>query len=118
MSAEKNPLWRLPLAIRQGIGPEITVATMMDKSVYDECKPFLIGSVPIISRAMKSWAAILLSIKLPIRRRARFNWGRWMFLETGDYDCDSIEWGKGAETGGANVAGLCNEVDQSWAKRG
>lgn len=53
MSAEKKPVVAITIGDPAGIGPEITVATMMDKSVYDECKPFLIGSVPIISRAMK-----------------------------------------------------------------
>ena len=51
MSAEKKPVVAITIGDPAGIGPEITVATMMDKSVYDECKPFLIGSVPIISRA-------------------------------------------------------------------
>ncbi|VFS26424.1 4-hydroxythreonine-4-phosphate dehydrogenase [Serratia liquefaciens] len=50
MSAEKKPVVAITIGDPAGIGPEITVATMMDKSVYDECKPFLIGSVPIISR--------------------------------------------------------------------
>ena len=53
MSQEKKPVVAITIGDPAGIGPEITVATMMDKSVYDECKPFLIGSVPIISRAMK-----------------------------------------------------------------
>ena len=44
MSAEKKPVVAITIGDPAGIGPEITVATMMDKSVYDECKPFLIGS--------------------------------------------------------------------------
>lgn len=77
-----------------GIGPEITVATMMDKSVYDECKPFLIGSVPIISRAMKIMGCDFAIHKIAHPQDVCFSWGTLDVLETGDYDCDSIEWGK------------------------
>ncbi len=38
MSAEKKPVVAITIGDPAGIGPEITVATMMDKSVYDECK--------------------------------------------------------------------------------
>ncbi len=38
-------------------------------------------------------------------QEATFSWGTLDVLETGDYDCDGIEWEQGAETGGANVAG-------------
>lgn len=44
MSQEKKPVVALTIGDPAGIGPEISVATMMEKSVYDECKPFLIGS--------------------------------------------------------------------------
>ncbi|STT53819.1 4-hydroxythreonine-4-phosphate dehydrogenase [Klebsiella pneumoniae] len=55
------------------------MATMMDKSVYDECKPFLIGSVPIISRAMKIMGCDFAIHKIAHPQEARFSWGRWMF---------------------------------------
>lgn len=40
MSQEKKPVVALTIGDPAGIGPEISVATMMEKSVYDECKPF------------------------------------------------------------------------------
>ncbi|KMI36366.1 4-hydroxythreonine-4-phosphate dehydrogenase PdxA [Klebsiella pneumoniae] len=94
MSAEKKPVVAITIGDPAGIGPEITVATMMDKSVYDECKPFLIGSVPIISRAMKIMGCDFAIHKIAHPQEARFSWGTLDVLETGDYDCDSIEWGK------------------------
>ena len=104
MSAEKKPVVAITIGDPAGIGPEITVATMMDKSVYDECKPFLIGSVPIISRAMKIMGCDFAIHKIAHPQEARFSWGTLDVLETGDYD---------AEAGGANVAGLCDEVDRT-----
>lgn len=78
MSAEKKPVVAITIGDPAGIGPEITVATMMDKSVYDECKPFLIGSVPIISRAMKIMGCDFAIHKIAHPQEARFSWGRWM----------------------------------------
>ena len=53
MSVDKKPVVAVTIGDPAGIGPEITVATLMDKSVYDEFTPFLIGSVSIIQREMK-----------------------------------------------------------------
>ena len=85
MSAEKKPVVAITIGDPAGIGPEITVATMMDKSVYDECKPFLIGSVPIISRAMKIMGCDFAIHKIAHPQEARFSWGTLDVLETGDY---------------------------------
>lgn len=81
MSAEKKPVVAITIGDPAGIGPEITVATMMDKSVYDECKPFLIGSVPIISRAMKIMGCDFAIHKIAHPQEARFSWGTLDVLE-------------------------------------
>ena len=94
MSTAKKPVVALTIGDPAGIGPEISIATMMDKEVYEECRPFLIGSVPIVRRAMaiKNCDFSLNVITSPAE--AKFTWGTLDVLETGDYDCDSIEWGK------------------------
>ncbi len=75
---------------------------MMDKSVYDECKPFLIGSVPIISRAMKIMGCDFAIHKIAHPQEARFSWGRWM---SGNRRLRLRQHRMGArcEAGGANV---------------
>ena len=94
MSTAKKPVVALAIGDPAGIGPESSIATMMDKEVYEECRPFLIGSVPIVRRAMaiKNCDFSLNVITSPAE--AKFTWGTLDVLETGDYDCDSIEWGK------------------------
>lgn len=94
MSVEKKPVVAITIGDPAGIGPEIAVATMMSKDVYEECRPFLIGSAPIIRRAMaiKNCDFAINAIRQP--SEARFAWGTLDVLETGDYDCASIEWGK------------------------
>lgn len=94
MSQEKKPVVAITIGDPAGIGPEITVATMMDKSVYDECQPFLIGSIPIVARAMKIMGCDFALNKITHPEEALYRWGTIDVMETGDYDCDSIEWGK------------------------
>ena len=55
---------------------------------------FLIGSAPIIVRAMKIMGCDFPINKISHPQEARFNWGTLDVLETGEYDCESIEWGK------------------------
>ena len=97
MSQEKKPVVAITIGDPAGIGPEITVATMMDKSVYDECQPFLIGSIPIVARAMKIMGCDFALNKITHPEEALYRWGTIDVMETGDYDCDSIEWGSWRE---------------------
>lgn len=94
MSVEKKPVVAITIGDPAGIGPEITVATMMNKETYEECRPFLIGSAPIIRRAMaiQHCDFAINIIKHP--SEAKFTWGTLDVLETGDYDYESIVWGK------------------------
>ncbi|MTH46525.1 4-hydroxythreonine-4-phosphate dehydrogenase PdxA [Intestinirhabdus alba] len=94
MTVDKKPVIAVTIGDPAGVGPEISVATLMEKAVYEECRPFLIGSVPIVERAMK-----IQNCHFPIHRishpqQAKFTWGTLDVMETGEYDCDSIEWGK------------------------
>lgn len=94
MAHEQKPVVAVTLGDPAGIGPEITVATLMEKSVYDECHPFLIGSVPIIERALKIHHCDFPIHKISHPREARFRWGTIDVLEPQQYECDSIVWGK------------------------
>lgn len=109
MSVEKKPVVALTIGDPAGIGPEISVATMMNQEVYNECNPFLIGSIPIIQRAMaiKNCSFAINPISHP--SEAKFTWGTIDVLETGDYDCDSVEWGK--------VQKLAGQMSLDYVKR-
>ncbi len=42
-----------------GCGPEITVKALMKQETYDRCRPLIVGSVPMVYRAMKAVGAAL-----------------------------------------------------------
>ncbi|MBQ6435806.1 MAG: 4-hydroxythreonine-4-phosphate dehydrogenase PdxA, partial [Synergistaceae bacterium] len=52
MSTEKfRPVTAITMGDPAGIGPEIVVGTMLDKSIIECCKPFVIGSSAILKKA-------------------------------------------------------------------
>lgn len=94
MSSTRKPVVAVTLGDPAGIGPEICVATMQSEEIYNECKPFLIGSVPIIERAMNINKCDFKVNKISKPSEGKFEFGTIDVLETGPYDCNSIEWGK------------------------
>lgn len=94
MEINFRPITAITMGDPAGIGPEIVVKTMLDKDLYNECKPFIIGTIKILERVIE-----VLNVKLNINKiestsEAKFEYGTMDVLETGDYDCDSIEFGK------------------------
>jgi 4-phospho-D-threonate 3-dehydrogenase / 4-phospho-D-erythronate 3-dehydrogenase len=94
MANVKKPVVAITIGDPAGIGPEITIDTIMEEKVYEESKPFLIGSVDIIKRAMKIKNCDFEINKISKPSEGKYQYGIIDVLETGDYDCDSIEYGK------------------------
>lgn len=97
-----KPVTAVTMGDPAGVGPEIVLKMMMEETLYEECKPFIIGSVPILQRAEK-----VIGLTAPVEYHrisepsdAKFQHGIIDVLETGDYDCDAIEYGKIQELAG------------------
>jgi 4-hydroxythreonine-4-phosphate dehydrogenase len=103
-----------------GIGPEIVIGTMLDQSIHDCCKPFVIGSIAMLEKAAKILNKELKYNKISAPTEAKYEMGTIDVLETGDYDTDSIEWGEVQELAGkmsydwilkSIELGLAKEID-------
>lgn len=95
MSNEKfKPVTAITMGDPAGIGPEIVVGTMLDQGIHDCCKPFVIGSIRMLERAAEILKKELKYNKISDPSEAKYEMGTVDVLETGDYDADSIEWGK------------------------
>ncbi|SHJ81775.1 4-hydroxythreonine-4-phosphate dehydrogenase PdxA [Hespellia stercorisuis] len=95
MSNEKfRPVTAITMGDPAGIGPEICVGTMLDKEVHEVCRPFMIGSIAIMDKAAKVLGKELKYNKISEPGEAKYEYGTIDIIETGDYDTDSIEWGK------------------------
>lgn len=89
-----RPVTAITMGDPAGIGPEIVVGAMLDKEVHECCKPFVIGSIAIMDRAAKVLGRELKYNKIEDPEQAKYEYGTIDIMETGDYDTDSIEWGK------------------------
>lgn len=89
-----RPVTAITMGDPAGIGPEIVVGAMLDKGLHECCKPFVIGSIAIMERAAKVLGKELKYNKIDDPNQAKYEYGTIDIMETGDYDTDSIEWGK------------------------
>lgn len=89
-----RPVTAITMGDPAGIGPEIVVGAMLDKGLHECCKPFVIGSIAIMERAAKILGKELKYNKIHDPDQAKYEYGTIDIIETGDYDTDSIEWGK------------------------
>lgn len=78
------------------IGPEITAKALSDPSVYERCKPLVVGDVPVMEEALKITG---LSGKLKIHTigdvsEALFEYGTIDIYHMGMVDMDKLQRGK------------------------
>ena len=78
------------------IGPEITAKALSDPSVYERCKPLVVGDVPVMEEALKITG---LSGKLKIHTigdvsEAMFEYGTIDVCHMGMVDMDKLQRGK------------------------
>lgn len=122
MSNIKNikPIVGITIGDPAGIGPETCVGALMNKEVYDECKPLLIGCVGTISKAMKVKDCNFELNVISDPSEGKFKLGVIDIIETNKYDYESIEYGKVQKLAGqmsydfilkAIELGLSNKID-------
>ena len=106
MSTQYRPITAITMGDPAGIGPEIVVGTMLSEEIHDCCRPFVIGSIAIMERAAKVLGKELKYNKIEDPSEAKYEFGTVDIIETGDYDTDSIEWGK--------VQALAGQMAVDW----
>ncbi|QIM69762.1 4-hydroxythreonine-4-phosphate dehydrogenase PdxA [Basfia succiniciproducens] len=102
----KKPVIALTMGDPAGIGPEITVDTMLSEEIHNVCKPFVIGSIPILERAAKVRGVSIKFNKIQDPSEAKYELGTFDVLETGNYDTDAIKWGE--------VQKLAGQMSYDW----
>ena len=97
-TAPFRPVTAITMGDPAGIGPEIVVGTMLDPSIIECCKPFVIGSAAMLERAAEVLGKKITVRKISDPEEALYEYGQIDVLETGDYDTDSIKWGSSSVT--------------------
>lgn len=96
-----KPIIGITIGDPSGIGPEIVVRSLMERKVYEECRPFVIGYGPVLERAKAVVGAenmIVHCIKDP--EEAKYEYGVIDVLETGEYDISDLVYGKEQKVAG------------------
>lgn len=90
----KRPIVAITIGDPAGIGPETSVETFQQEELYKQMKPFLIGAEGTIRKAMKLKDCNFNLNIISEPNEGIYEYGTIDLLVTGDYDCDSIEYGK------------------------
>lgn len=90
----KKPIVAVTIGDPAGIGPETCVETLEQPEVYEKMNPLLIGAEGTIRRAMKLKNCDYDLNIISDPSEGVYKIGTIDLITTGDYDCDSIEYGK------------------------
>lgn len=113
-----RPITAITMGDPAGIGPETLVATMLDKEIHECCRPFVIGSIAIMEKAAKVLGKELQYNRIEDPSEAKYEYGVIDIIETGDYDTDSIQWGKvQALAGQMAVDWIMKSIELGMAKK-
>lgn len=113
-----KPVTAITMGDPAGIGPEIVAGTMLDQGIHECCKPFVIGSIAILDRAAKVLGKELKYNKITDPDEAKYEYGTVDVLETGEYDTDSIKWGKvQALAGQMAIDWIMKSIELGMAKK-
>ena len=96
MNEKYKPLIGITIGDPAGIGPEIILKALNESKLYEECRPFVIGSKKILERAAVEALHMdhLKTRKITVPKEAEYEYGTINIVETGDYDIEKLEWGK------------------------
>ncbi len=118
MISKHRPIIGITMGDPVGIGPEIILLSLKNPSIYEVCKPLVIGDSQILGAAKKiiQSSLNLESIKNP--DAGTYKCGVVDVLNISELDPDKTSWGKPTvQTGGAMVRYITAAADLAIKKR-
>ncbi len=95
------PIIGITMGDPASIGPEITVKTLADKRMYDDCRPLIIGDASVMEKALKITGHEELKIHAVKEvKEAFFQYGTIDVLDMGLVDIEKLETGVISEMAG------------------
>ncbi|MCD8084307.1 MAG: 4-hydroxythreonine-4-phosphate dehydrogenase PdxA [Clostridiales bacterium] len=89
-----KPIIAITIGDPSGIGPEIVIKALKEKHIYEDCRPFVIGSTAVLQRAAKAIGEEIKTASISTPSAADYEFGIINVVETGVYDIEGLEWGK------------------------
>lgn len=96
MKEKYKPVIGITIGDPAGIGPEIILRALKSESIYELCRPFVIGSTEVLERAAREALGEerLKTAVITKPKEAEYDCKVVNVVQTGEYDCDSLMWGK------------------------
>ena len=91
-----KPFLAITMGDPSGVGSEVTVKTLLDKSIFTKCKPFVVGNVDAINSAIEIVGAsnIVNSNKVTSLDQIRGEYGIIDVFDMNNLDFNSIKYGQ------------------------
>lgn len=89
-----KPIIAVTMGDPSGIGPEVIVKGLLEKTTYTRCRPFVVGDPNRMSEAAARFAPELSIRRIKTLSEARFQEGTVEILEPPGKPLPSLEYGK------------------------
>jgi len=87
------PIVSISMGDPAGIGPEITVMALSEPSVYQRCRPMVVGDAGVMAKAVELLHAGLKINVIHEVKAARFEYGTIDVYDLANVDVDKLEYG-------------------------
>lgn len=87
------PIVSISMGDPAGIGPEITVMALSEPSVYQRCRPMVVGDAGVMAKAVQLLHAGLKINAIHEVKAARFEYGTIDVYDLANVDVDKLEYG-------------------------
>jgi 4-hydroxythreonine-4-phosphate dehydrogenase len=96
-----KPILGITMGDPSGIGPEITAKALANRTVYDQCKPIVIGSAKVLAKAVEIVKADLRLNIIECVAEARFEYGTIDIFDQDFVEMRKLKYGVVAPQSGA-----------------
>jgi len=88
-----KPIVSISMGDPAGIGPEITVMALSEPSVYERCRPMVVGDARVMAKAVRLLKSGLKINAVHEVKEARFEYGTIDVYDLDNVDVDRLEYG-------------------------
>lgn len=106
----------IPIGDPAGIGPEITVKSLMNEEIYKVCKPLTIGDAGVIAKAIEIVGGNLKINEINSPEEGKYEYGTIDLINLNNIDMSKLEYGQvSAQCGQAAFEYIKKSVDLAMA---
>src|SRR5699024_10733502 len=91
---QQREIIAIPMGDAAGIGPEITAKSLMNKEIYDECRPLVIGDEKVFAKAIEVVEADLNLHVITEPKDGKYEYGTVDFINLENININEFAYGK------------------------